>query len=328
MSWWARFNCGSCVIPDFWFQALESSNSPSKTVESDGEIYSCLGAVVTDNSLVQWPSTYEEDSDSTAPPLLQELLFIEQNVRRAVAINKDETHNWPENAARADHVYQSWLAAGRPSASEILASTPGQVPRPPVSSPSKLSMRPASSPISPHSIAHPGDPQNLSDEHPPPTEVDCIASVEADELEDKVLAELEQTISDAEKAIASYTELAVNESKESAAVLKGLIKKKEKVIAEAHRKIAAMSSAPKVKRYSRFTAEKRQRALAVIETARKAVHEFAVEENLDPTIMQRLLQGKLITNGKNSAWDAWEGLMAIARQSGGVDPLVFIWSTG
>jgi len=309
------------MIPYFWFQELKSSSKgPDREPEFDGEICPQFRAVIADGFLVEWPSTHAEDSDSTAPPLLQELLFIEQNVRRAVATGKPETNNWPPHATRADLVYEAWLAAGRLSASEILAAAEGRIPEPP---PLKLSSPLPSSPIPPHSVVYHEDPENLSDKHAPPIEVDGVASDNADEPEDEILAQLEQTILEAEKCIASYTELAANESKESSKILKGLIKKKEKEIAEAQKKMAAMSGAPRAKRYSRFTEEKRQRALAVIEAARKAVHDFAVEENIDPTLVQRLLQGKLLTGVKNSAWDAWEGLMAIARQSGGAHQVVF-----
>ena len=44
---------------------------------------------------------------------------------------------------------------------------------------------------------------------------------------------------------------------------------------------------------------------------------FAVEENVDHTMVQCLSQAKLVTNVKNS-WDAWQSLLAIGRQSHGV----------
>jgi len=59
-------------------------------------------------------------------------------------------------------------------------------------------------------------------------------------------------------------------------------------------------------------------ALAVIEAAWKMVHDFMVDENVDPMMVQCLFQAKLITNTKTSSWDAWQSLMAIGRQSCGV----------
>src|SRR5260370_25519841 len=47
------------------------------------------------------------------------------------------------------------------------------------------------------------------------------------------------------------------------------------------------------------------------------VHDFVVEENVDYTMVQCLFQAKLVTNVKNSSWDAWQSLLVIGRQSHG-----------
>ena len=114
-----------------------------------------------------------------------------------------------------------------------------------------------------------------------------------------------------------YKTMAATESEESAAVLWNLIKVKTKEIMDAQQKMAAFHEVPRVKHYSPFTIEKCMHTLAVIEAAWKMVHDFMVDENVDPTMVQCLFQEKLITNTKTSSWDAWQSLMAIGRQSHG-----------
>src|SRR5260370_14161302 len=203
---------------------------------------------------------YDEDSESTAHLLQEELLFVEQNVQQALAANFDETNNWPTSASRINHVYSYWVSAGRPSALAIECMV------------------------------------NL--------EVDHIAGEEPSDCEDEGISALEKIISEGEKSITMYKTMAATESEESAAVLWHLIKTKTKEILDVRQKMAAFHEAPRVKHYSPFTIEKCTHTLAVIEAAQKMVHDFVVDENVDPTMVQCLFQAKLITNTKTSSWDA------------------------
>src|SRR6266478_1750254 len=148
-------------------------------------------------------------------------------------------------------------------------------------------------------------------------EVDHIDGEEPSDCEDEGISALKKKISEGEKSITMYETMAAMESEESAAVLQCLIKVKTKEIVDAQQKMAAFHEAPRVKCYSPFTIEKCMHTLAVIEAAQKMVHDFTVDENVDPMMVQHLFQAKLITNTKTSSWDAWQSLMAIGRQSCG-----------
>ncbi len=183
---------------------------------------------------------------------------------------------------------------------------------------SPLPHYPEHHPASPHLPPQPLHimPEEKSDRSTP-LEVDKVTGNEASEGEEEGISILKKIISDGEKSITLYESMAATESEGPAGVIQKLIKVKASNITDAQWKIAALQKAPKVKCYSPFTTERCTYALTVIEAACQMVHDFAVEENVDPTMVQCLFQAKLVTNVKNSSGDAWQILLAIGRQSHG-----------
>jgi hypothetical protein len=124
---------------------------------------------------VRWPSTYDEESTSVAQPTVEELLFVEQNVRHALALGLEETNNWAPDAQRTQFVYNAWDSQGRPSAKAI-----GKAPhRPPTPQPAPSNTA-SPHPLSPGAIT----PRNTTTppitQSPPPTPPAAIRSVNTD----------------------------------------------------------------------------------------------------------------------------------------------------
>lgn len=286
---------------------------------------------------------------------------MEQSSRRSVASGMPEDNEWDDTEDRVQLVYQSWVNAGRPSASDILKKNSlGPLPSPPaqhaqestsalphsfippnapvslqVGPSSKLSLDsgPLSSTIpqrhpSPASIGHSRQSVPTLTKSPPrhadhdgrPDLMDVDGDEDEDDdgdVEEAGLRELDQKIAEVEDAIAKLQGMMANESKQSADMMRRLIKVKESELAGAQNKRAALSKAPKVHRHHPFVGERRARGMKVIQAARRLIHDFAVEENVDPTVMQRLLHATLVTSAKTSAWDAFQTLQSVKRNGGG-----------
>ena len=143
--------------------------------------------------------------------------------------------------------------------------------------------------------------------------------------DDNVIRELENKINDIEGSIAAIKQMMAGERGKFVMKFQELIRLKELELVDARKKKASLDTVPKVKRYSPFTGDRRARGMAAIQAARKIVHDFAAEENVDPTAMQTLLHASLSTSLKTSAWDCFQHILSILRAGGGAHLTVFLF---
>lgn len=304
---------------------------------------------------MEWPNLHDEDSESNDPPLSSELLFVEQNVRRALRANLEETNNWPSSADRIQFVYNCWVDQGRPSASAInplrnrvtvfpsraaaavvaVPTTPHHAPHLTTRHPSVAPSVPPSNHVPESHSSHTGvRASNRLEKNGNSESDDEMEEVDQSELQSGRQDEAEEEEEEDEGAVdkdgdSDALELKIKHAKQSILQYKGFledandrdttalfrtaIKKKEAQLAELTKRRDGISSTGKVRQYSRLIGEKRDRAMLVVQNARKLLHDFAIAENVDLTAMHELLQGALKTALKTSSWDCWQHIKGVVR---------------
>jgi hypothetical protein len=263
-----------------------------------------------------------------AQPTVEELLFVEQNVRHALASGLEETNNWAPDAQRTQFVYNAWDSQGRPSAKAI-----GKAPhRPPTP------QRAPSNTASPHPLS-PGaiTPRNTttpppSPSPPPSTPPAAPSPIHGKDFEPRGASsgpgaspevaeeeeEFDEQIAAIEHVLQQYRAILESETAGPAGQLRKLIKLKEDELAAIQKKREATNAAASGKRYAPLTGEKRRKALDAVQQARERLHNFAIQENLDPSGVHRLMQASLTTSGRQSDWDGFQHLLSVKRRGGGM----------
>ena len=249
---------------------------------------------------------YSKDSESTDSPLVQELLWVEQNTWHALDAGLAEDNNWANSEQRVQFVYQSWVSLGRPPASvikcmetEAIQGSPPTLPSHNIAiasshfiSPkgqkghavpqtdklaSKQSPAPSSeSPLPPcprpttryaQSASYLIHPLDLQDAHDGLIDDEDALQDDEEYNEDQDLANIEKEILVAKDGLATLKGMIINESKQSASMLRKLIKVKESELGEARRRRATLGISPRVQQHLLFVGERRARGMEVIQVA-------------------------------------------------------------
>lgn len=144
--------------------------------------------------------------------------------------------------------------------------------------------------------------------------MDTRASPEATEEEE----EFDEQIAAIEQVLQQYRIILESETGGSAGQLRKLIKLKEDELVAIRMKGEVANAAAKGKRYSPLTGKKCQKALDVIQQAWECLHNFAIEENLNPSGVLCLMQASLATLGRQSDWDGFQHVLSVKRRGGGM----------